>query len=791
MQRPLYALLAIALSLLAGCSSAPDATQVPVAAVTGQPVATSTPLVTAIAQLTAAVPISSPSPSSQQSHPVAPMASSTPSPAQDPFDLVSQSSLFDFLQGLTSIQPYSGWRNSASQGEAEALDYVAENLDGFDHLKELGLELERQSFHVFLGTELWETRLYLTVNGQEIEVPADGLRGPRDNVSQALRFDSDGELNDSVRNPVTVAGSVVVVGPASEARALGEDQVRGHVVLLDYAAIDRVLVDPSLALETVSDLLAKHPVGVVLITTYSDELGVSHGSFVGDLGAFDSVEVEPPVPVLYARLEDLGPAGVTGWDDLTQVESARLTWDADVFSPANSGNLVAHIPGADAEHAMILSAHIDSPNSPGALDDGSGSAILLEVARVLDEAQVRPPADLYLVWFGSEELGLYGSSYFAATHQDLLDHTLAVLQTDMLSQPLDGLLAELKLVTWSYSFQGDGRTLWPDYLTQVAAGYDVHTVPEDVPSPYSDNNSFDGFDVPHADLIFEPEEGGTGSVHYTSHIHDPYDTVDRARDVGDVFEEMARVVLAAALDTGRDVPSLRVAPVPDRRAVLVASHTEPVHMTPSSMNEMAKNLAMKGMDVDLVPYGQAVTAADLRDADLVVALPVIDYPSPEASPDLYDEAWLPEEVDALDAYVENGGFLVLTNSVHRLKYGNQILDTNEDSGDANALAERFGVTYEDGILAGNEAVTEATAPLMANQGTLALAQDNGVPFALPDSGSHVLAQLNGQPVAALVDVGTAGGQVLVLADVGILGSSWGRPHNLVFWQNLAQVARSR
>jgi hypothetical protein len=784
------ALLATALIVLVGCSTTPT----PEAVVTSEPTATQFSPALAASQVTATVPEPSLLPTLPGAQPTssASISSPAPSPAQDPFALVSQSSLFAFLTDLTSIQPYSGWRNSASQGEAEALDYVAGKLGGLQYLAQAGLTLERQSFHVFLGTELWETRLFLTSGGPEVEVPADGLRGPRDNLTQALRFDSDGALNDSARNPVTVAGPVLVVRSAAVADDLSPAEVQGRVVMLDYACVDRVLVDPSRISTIVSDVLAGRPAGVVLITTDSDELGQSHGSFVGDLSPFDSAENEPMVPVLYARLEDLTPAGVGNWEGLANVESARLVWDADVSSPANSGNLVARIPGADTGHAVILSAHIDSPNGPGALDDGSGSAILMEVARVLDEAHVRPPTDLYLVWFGSEELGLYGSSYFVATHQELLDRTLAILQTDMLSRPLGGLAAELKLVTWSYRFHGNARPTWPDYLTQVAASHGVQTVPEDLPYVYSDNNSFGGFDVPHADLIFEPDEAGTGSVHYVSRIHDPYDTVDQAREVSDTFEQMARVVLAAALDTGRDLPSLRVTPAADRRAVFVASHTEPVHMTPSSMTEVGMTLAMAGMDVDLIPYGQTVALADIEDADLVVVLPVADYPSPDGDVGLYDEVWQPAEMDALQAYVAGGGLLVLTNSAHRLKYGNQVLDTNEDWSDVNPLGERFGVTFQDGTVPGSQAVTEGASPLVADVTSLELGLNNGVPFDLAgSSASQVLAQAKGQPVAALVDYGKSSGQVLVLADVGMLNGNWGMPHNLTFWQNLARYTGSR
>ncbi len=81
--------------------------------------------------------------------------------------------------------------------------------------------------------------------------------------------------------------------------------------------------------------------------------------------------------------------------------------------------------------------------------------------------------DLYLAWFGSEELGLNGSSYFVSTHQELLDRTAAMLQLDCLSHPLDGIDASLDLVGWSYGRLGDDSLAWPDYLAQAAAQHGV------------------------------------------------------------------------------------------------------------------------------------------------------------------------------------------------------------------------------------------------------------------------------------------------------------------------------
>jgi hypothetical protein len=711
------------------------------------------------------------------------------SPPSDPFDLVSQESLFTSLEDLTAIQAYSGWRNSASQGEAEGLDYVASRLDDFGYLQELGLNLERQSFHVFLATELWETRLHLTVGSQKVEVPADGLRGPRDNIEVALHFDSDGKLNDRERNPAVVEGPAVLIHSAAESAALTPADLEGKVVFLDYAIVNGVLVGTREAVRAAQELLDKGPAGLVLVTQFSTAQGSSHGFGVGDVSVINQVQMEAAIPILYVRLEDLAPAGITSWDDLAKIEEARLTWDADVFSPGTSGNLVARIPGVDSSQAIILGAHIDSPNSPGAMDDGSGSVALLEVARVLDAARVQPPVDLYLAWFGSEELGLYGAAHFAATHQELLDRTLAMLEVDCLSRPLDGISADLTLITWSDSRLGDGRLTWPDYLIQSAAGQGISALSEELHFFYAEDLTFRGFDVPNADLIYtnDPAMEAAGGWHYAAHVHDPYDTAELAREVGDVLEQMAQMALAAALEPGQDRPTLRVAPQPDHRILFVGSHTESVHMAPTTFIDLGLTLAWEGFDVDLIPYGQAVTPADLEDTDLVVALPVLDYPGPEGDLDAYDEAWSQEEIEALKAYVAGGGLLVLTNSAYRLKYHNMPLDPNEDWSDANALATQFSVSYQEGTISSAMAQPDGEHPLMAGVSDLELIEGNGLPFTLAEG--QVLAQAGGEPVVALVDYGDAGGQVLVLADLGILGNR-AEAHNLIFWGNLARYARS-
>jgi hypothetical protein len=454
---------------------------------------------------------------------------------------------------------------------------------------------------------------------------------------------------------------------------------------------------------------------------------------------------------------------------------------------------VARIPGADPSRAVILGAHIDSPNGPGAFDDGSGVVSLLELARVIDAARFQPPVDLFLVWFGSHELGIYGSAHFAATHQELLDRTLAMLELDCLGYPLEGHQPVLNLDNWTYGQYGDDRPVWPDYLAGAVAPAGVQLQPYIEYGLISDNSNFAAFNVPNADLIYSNLPAyilrGSSYLHYATHLHDPYETVDLARGVGAELEGMARTALAAALQTGWDNPQLRVPPQPTRRVLFVASHTQSPDVAPTSLLELGMALAWQGFDVDLLPYGQPLTSADLDNVDpdqsppMLVLLPTLDYSGAPG------EAWTSQELDLLETYVKNGGLLVVTNSYYNLAMNRLLEDVNEDSRVINALTERFGVRFTTGTASANIVTAQGDHPLIVEASYLKMNEENGVPFEL-ESGL-VLAEANSWPVLALVDYGGAGGQVLVVGELGLLSDFGAGGKNLELLKNLARYAWER
>jgi hypothetical protein len=81
-----------------------------------------------------------------------------------------------------------------------------------------------------------------------------------------------------------------------------------------------------------------------------------------------------------------------------------------------SANLVAATQNRQADREIILSAHIDSAGTPGAEDNASGVAVLLELARTLPKLHL--PFRLRFVFFGAEEVGLLGSQAYVDRHRE-------------------------------------------------------------------------------------------------------------------------------------------------------------------------------------------------------------------------------------------------------------------------------------------------------------------------------------------------------------------------------------
>lgn len=113
--------------------------------------------------------------------------------------------------------------------------------------------------------------------------------------------------------------------------------------------------------------------------------------------------------------------------------------------PTDLGNAIAIIHGTNPndKRLFMMSGHLDSrvsdvmnfkDNAPGANDDGSGVAALIESARILSKSKF--PATIVLVAFSGEEQGLLGSKMLAEKATNEGWQLEALLNNDMISNHL-------------------------------------------------------------------------------------------------------------------------------------------------------------------------------------------------------------------------------------------------------------------------------------------------------------------------------------------------------------------
>ncbi|MFQ5633623.1 MAG: M20/M25/M40 family metallo-hydrolase, partial [bacterium] len=108
--------------------------------------------------------------------------------------------------------------------------------------------------------------------------------------------------------------------------------------------------------------------------------------------------------------------------------------------------VVAKLPGtALPERQILVSGHYDSRTvgrcdgagfAPGANDDGSGTAGVLELARVLSQYEFE--ATLIFVAFTSEEQGLFGSRHYAQQARARGDNIIAMVTNDVIGNVIGG-----------------------------------------------------------------------------------------------------------------------------------------------------------------------------------------------------------------------------------------------------------------------------------------------------------------------------------------------------------------
>ena len=95
-----------------------------------------------------------------------------------------------------------------------------------------------------------------------------------------------------------------------------------------------------------------------------------------------------------------------------------------------SANVIAEIRGSEKpEEIVLIGAHLDSWDlATGAIDDGSGVAMVMETMRLLKEMKLTPRRTIRAVLFMNEENGLRGGLQYAKDHGK--EKHVAAIETD-------------------------------------------------------------------------------------------------------------------------------------------------------------------------------------------------------------------------------------------------------------------------------------------------------------------------------------------------------------------------
>lgn len=209
-----------------------------------------------------------------------------------------------------------------------------------------------------------------------------------------------------------------------------------------------------------------------------------------------------------------------------------VTLKIDALTDVKSQNIIAtRAPKKGNNHDILhVSAHFDSvPFSPGASDNASGTAVALELARVLKSYPI--DKELRFVFVGAEEIGLVGSRYYASQlTADEIERSLANFNMDMVGTSWEN-------ATAIYMNTVDGKANIVSE-TATATAKRIGTPSELVlyKRGSSDHVAFHEVGIPAVNFI--RREPGTANLE--PYYHTPLDTIEhisaeRIKEAGDLI----------------------------------------------------------------------------------------------------------------------------------------------------------------------------------------------------------------------------------------------------------------
>ena len=389
-------------------------------------------------------------------------------------DLYQGDKAFAQIEALVAFGP----RVAGGPAEYAAADYIAADMESY------GLDVEIQEFPM----------VYFEDSGSTLEVVGGPVLSPN-----TMSFSPSGEFTAEIVYcglgypedfPPEVAGNIALIR-------------RGELYFWEKT-------QNAAAAGALAAIIFNHSPGNFFGTL----------TFITDIPAV-SISLEEGTMLL--DLLDEGPVTV------------HLDVDTAAYE-STSKNVIGTLEGLEPDQGIVyIGGHYDSVSAgPGANDDASGVAAMLEAARLLGTKGHRTKATLKFIAFGSEETGLDGSyNYVVENYDEVTTRGIGMVNLDMIAVGDTLQIGNMGL---------SGPEL-RDYASEKAEAWDLDPEPFTA-SCNSDHCYFEVVGVPVAFLTQRPDP----------YYHTSEDTPDKIQV--DTLETNGELATATLYDWAKN-PALR------------------------------------------------------------------------------------------------------------------------------------------------------------------------------------------------------------------------------------------
>ena len=412
---------------------------------------------------------------------------------------------------------------AAAQTTERLIDHIVQSSKAYDHLAHLTDEIGPRLSGSKNAEEAvrWTTQQFrswgIDVRNERVVVP-HWVRGA-ERATLVSHRDHNlvvTALGGSVATPPNgITADVVEVSSFDELTKLGHEKIKGKIVVY-YNPMDMALVESGRAFEAYRLAVEYRAAGpsraaelgalaVVIRSVSSASLRTPH------TGSLHYDDKQPKIPAAAMSVEDseLVHRLVARGDRVRM----HLVLTPRTLPDVVSANVIAEIRGAELPNEVVLiGGHLDSWDlGTGAIDNGSGVAMVMETMRALHELGMRPKRTIRCVLFMNEENGLKGGhGYFdnVAKKEELRNH-VAVIETDAGAAPPVGFITTLEGKALE---RVQSRTRVLSRIAPIRFDSSQHIGADT--SPLTDAG------IPGFGLVPDPR-------HYFDYHHSPADTLDK------------------------------------------------------------------------------------------------------------------------------------------------------------------------------------------------------------------------------------------------------------------------